>query len=248
MSYLTWISDEKITSCVRDVLSKGLNGIKKSEKDFHRNGIDPFSAAFDAACQNISLDEWIKLEKTRQAQKSLQNALGNFHQQVLAQIDGWTIPEENFIDLVCEARKLVVEVKNKHNTVKKSDLKNVYDELQEAVMHKTSLYRGFVGIYTTIIPNNHQPFNREFTPPDNATKTQKPSNSLIREMDGYTFYALASGSEHALAELYQALPLIIKAVLAEDAFQTLPQDKLDNLIASPILQQLFVATFGQTLP
>lgn len=244
MPYLSWISDEKISNCVRNVLSKGFEGIKKSEKSFYRNGIDPFSATFDAACQNISVQEWMKLERTRQAQKSLQNALGNFHQQVLANIESWSIPEENFIDLVCEERKLVVEVKNKHNTVKKSDLKNVYDELQEAVMHKTSRYRGFTGIYTSIIPNDHQRFNREFTPPDNATKTQKSANALIREIDGYSFYAIATGAEHALAELYQALPLIIKAVLAEDLFQTQPQDKLNDLIKSPALQQLFVETFG----
>lgn len=244
MPYLSWISDEKILSCVREVLIKGYAGIKKSEKNFFRNGVDPFSAIFDAACQNISLEEWVNSERKRQAQKSLQNALGNFHQQVLSHAAGWVIPEENFIDLVCSQRKLVVEIKNKHNTVKKSDLKNVYDELQEAVMHKTSHYRGFTGIYTAIIPADHHRFDKEFTPPDNATKTQKQNNPLIREMDGYSFYALATGSEYALSELYQTLPAIIKAVLAEPQFQTYPQNKLNDLTNSQLFHQFFVEAFG----
>lgn len=244
MPYLTWITDEKITTCVRDVLIKGFEGIDKAAQDFYRNGIDPFSATFDAACNNISMNTWMVSERRRQSQKTLQNALGNFHQQVLAHVAGWAIPDENFVDLVCEDKRVVVELKNKHNTVKKSDLKNVYDELQEAVMHKTSRYRGFTAYYATIIPSSQERFNRPFTPPDNATRTQKSNNPLILEIDGYSFYTLATGCESALAELYQALPIIIKAVLTEDQFQNYPQDHLDQLMADPLRHELFVKAFG----
>ena len=244
MPYLTWITDENIKKCVREVLVKGFEGIEKAKQDFYRNGVDPFSATFDAACNNISMDDWVVSERCRQSQKTLQNALGNFHQKVLSHAAGWAIPDENFIDLVCEEKRLVVELKNKHNTVKKSDLKAVYDELQEAVMHKTSRYRGFTAYYATIIPASHQRFSRLFTPPDNATKTQKPNNPLILEMDGYSFYALATGVEHALTELYQALPAVIRAVLAEVEFQQYPQHQIDQLMADPLRQLLFAEAFG----
>jgi hypothetical protein len=244
MAYLSWIADEKIEACVREVLSKGFEGIKKTDKNLFRNGIDPFSALFDAACHNISLETWMTFERRRQSQKTLQNALGNFHQQVLSKVEGWKIPEENFIDLVCEDRKIVVEVKNKHNTVKKSDLKVIYDELQEAVMHKTSRYRNYTGYYATVIPSSHARFNRMFTPSDNATQTSKPGNELIREIDGFSFYALVTGQETALQALYQVLPVVIKSVLTEDYFQKFPQNQLDSLLASPLRNQLFGEAFG----
>ena len=133
MAYLTWIKDDSLKNCVGEVLTKGLAGIKKSENEFYKNGVDPFSALFDAACQNVTLAQWSNFERKRQAQKTLQNALGNFHQKLLSQLIGWEIPALGFIDLVSDKTKIVAEVKNKHNTVKKSELKSVYDELQTAV-------------------------------------------------------------------------------------------------------------------
>jgi hypothetical protein len=244
MAYLSWITDQNLSDCVRVVLLKGFDGIDKAQKDFYRNGVDPFSATFDAACNNMNIDEWIISERRRQSQKTLQNAIGHFHQRVLSNVDGWIIPDENFIDLVNENQRIVVELKNKHNTVKKSDLKGVYDELQEAVMHKTSRYRGFTAYYITIIPSSHQCFNRPFAPADNATKTLKNENSLIREMDGYSFYALATAYDTALADLYGVLPVIIKTVLAEQRFQQYPQHQLDALMNDPQRHQLFVEAFG----
>jgi hypothetical protein len=59
-----------------------------------------------------------ELERRRQAQKTLQNALGRFHQQVLSKVDGWKIPENNFIDLVAGDRAIVAEVKTSTTRLK----------------------------------------------------------------------------------------------------------------------------------
>ena len=85
---LSWISDADLESCVRQVVNKGLQGIQKSQKDIARNGLDPFSALFDASLQGITLSEWLVSEQRRQAQKTLQNALGHFHQSILSRING----------------------------------------------------------------------------------------------------------------------------------------------------------------
>lgn len=57
MAYLSWITDKNLSDCVRNVLIIGFAGIDKAEKDFYRNGVDPFSATFSAACNNMSIDE-----------------------------------------------------------------------------------------------------------------------------------------------------------------------------------------------
>ena len=244
MPWLNWISDEDLIHCVKDVLRRGLEGIKKAEKDIARNGIDPFSATFDIACSNTDYQTWLVSERRRQSQKPLQNALGAFHQQALSKVNGWRIPDENFLDLVCDERRIVVELKNKHNTVKKSDLKQVYDELQQATMHKTSSYRGYLAYYATVIPKNHEKFDKLFTPPDNATATQKPENSLIREIDGYSFYGLVTGNENALKDLYQILPDVIKVALIDADFSDNGLAPNQNLKQDPMWNHLFLQTFG----
>lgn len=241
MPYLHWIADEHLKACVTEVLKKGLQGIKKSEADFYRNGIDPFSALFDAACQGVSLEQWSTFERKRQAQKTLQNALGNFHQNLLAHVAGWQRPAEGFVDLVSEKQQIVAEVKNKHNTVKKSDLKNVYDELQAAVMHKTSKYQGYTAYYVTVIPSTTKRLNTEFTPSDNETKTVRQVSSRIREIDGYSFYALVTGEPNALQQLYAALPSVIKDVLAE---LKLPNAQIAGLSQEPLFAELFAKAFA----
>jgi hypothetical protein len=244
VTHLTWITDNNLKTGVREVITKGLAGIDKSDKSFYRNGIDPFSALFDAACQGITLEQWLNLERKRQAQKTLQNALGNFHQQLLAKVADWEIPNLGFVDLVSEKYKVVAEVKNKHNTVKKSDLKDVYDELQNAVLHKTSRYNGFKAYYVTVIPASSKRFKKEFTPSDNETKTVRQGNKQILEIDGYSFYALVTGEENALKQLYQALPAVIKEVLAEPQFQTFPNGQIAALSQEPLFAELFAKAFG----
>ena len=241
MTYLTWIADDDLKACVREVLTKGLAGIAKSDKSFYRNGVDPFSALFDAACQGITLEQWLNLERKRQAQKTLQNALGNFHQKLLSHVNGWEIPALNFVDLISEKTKVVAEVKNKHNTVKKSDLKAVYNELQAAVLHKTSKYHGYTAYYVTVIPASTKRFEKEFTPSDNETKTVRQANKQILEIDGYSFYALVTGEQDALKQLYLALPKVIKEVLAEQKF---PNDQIAALSREPLFAELFVRAFG----
>lgn len=241
MPYLTWIADDNLKVCVREVLSKGVAGIKKADKNFYRNGVDPFSAVFDATCQSISLEQWLHFERQRQAQKTLQNALGNFHQKLLSQVKDWEIPALGYVDLISDKAKIVAEIKNKHNTVKKSDLKNVYDELQSAVMHKTSKYQGYTAYYVTVIPASEKRFDKEFTPSDNETKTVRQASKQIREIDGYSFYALATGQHDALKQLYLVLPQVIQELLVE---QNAPLKQTTELSQAPLFAELFAKAFG----
>jgi hypothetical protein len=240
VAYLTWIADDDLKTCVNEVLTKGLIGISKAEKNFYRNSVDPFSALFDAACQNITLAQWLNFERKRQAQKTLQNALGNFHQKLLAKVGDLQIPSLGFVDLVSDKHKMVAEVKNKHNTVKKSDLKAVYDELQAAVLHKTSKYHGYTAYYVTVVPASQKRFSRAFTPSDNETKTLRQANQQILEIDGYSFYALVTGEKDALKQLYLVLPQVIKDLLAE---QKSP-NQIMALSQEPLFAELFAKAFG----
>jgi len=53
------------------------------------NIIDPFLMIFEMGSFNLDSTSWTSNEMVRQAQKTLSNKIGWFHQKMLGSIDGW---------------------------------------------------------------------------------------------------------------------------------------------------------------
>ena len=212
-----------ITAFNRDKLKKILyNRIIKvyedrviNTKDIYRNTLDPFSAVLDAKLLNKNIENWINdVEIPRQNQKSLQNFIGNMHQEVLGTVAGWEdLKTGGVVDLKNDSKKLIAEIKNKHNTTKGNHKKEVYDDLESLL--KTS-FRNYTGYYVEILPENGKIYNKEFTPPDNVTKKRRASNKDIRIIDGKSFYALVTGKDDALEQFYNEFPILIDEILQEN--------------------------------
>jgi hypothetical protein len=213
--FLSFIRDEDLTRHVKKVLDTAHEAFEHSEDKLYSNVIDPFSAVFDALGQGISLDEWMKQEKSRQMQKTLQNALGDFHQDIIGSIPGWeNFPRGKVIDVINKEKRIIAEIKNKYNTTKGSDKKTIYDNLASKIK---SDYKGFTGYYVEIIPKTLEPYDEEFTPPDNVRGRRRRANPKIRVIDGKSFYALASGKDAALRELYYTLPRVTAQILGNNS-------------------------------
>ncbi len=211
MSKLTFISDENLYRHTQAVIDVIKGSLEASEEEFFKNSVDPFSAVFDATSRGITLTEWKEDEKSRQAQKTLQNAIGEFHQGILGSVHGWEDLEKgNVIDLKNDERQIIAEVKNKHNTTKGNHKKAIYDDLAGQL---ASTYQGYTGYYVEVIPQNKKVYDKPFTPSDNETHARRPENESIRVIDGKSFYALATGEVDALKNLYQALPEVINDIL-----------------------------------
>lgn len=207
---LDFISEERLTLICKNIVETGLYAIEKSEEDFNSNIVDPFSALFDSAISRISLSEWRKREKSRQMQKTLQNAIGTFHQQVLGSIDGWEdLGIGEIVDLRSSNRKILAEIKNKWNTTKGNHKVRIYDDIKNLL--KRSEYVGYTGYYVAILSKTC--LDIPFTPSDNEKKCKRPENTSIREIDGASFYALATGDKYALKKLYNILPYILTNIL-----------------------------------
>ena len=98
---LDWIDDDKLLSAVDALLKKAKEAQTLAVDDFGRNVIDPFSAVFEIYGFNIDFNTWKASETTRQAQKTLQNHIGDFHQTVLGFVDGWeNMGTGNIIDFL----------------------------------------------------------------------------------------------------------------------------------------------------
>lgn len=233
MALLPFIEDELLIKHVSWVLSLANSASLDEEKEFYRNSVDPFSAIFDAARQEIPLSKWVELEKVRQGQKALQNRLGDFHQAILGSIYGWEdLTKGNLIDIKSDSKKIVAEIKNKYNTTKGSDKTQIYDNLLFAIENH---YDGFKGYYVEVIPKNKKVYDIPFTPSDNKTSTRRPINQDIRVIDGKSFYALASGYEDALKMLYEVLPKAIGVVLSRPT---------EDIIKDSLFTTFFEQTFS----
>ena len=112
MPLLPFISDKDLIKYTKEVLDKTGIAEVEAENKLYSNVIDPFSALFDAMRHNMTLDEWLVQEKARQIQKTLENAVGYFHQKVLGSMAGW----ENAglggsYDVKNSDKKIIAEIK-----------------------------------------------------------------------------------------------------------------------------------------
>jgi hypothetical protein len=218
MPYLKWVSDADLIGAVKDLLEIAKNAKIHANKNFGINVIDPFSAIFEMSGFGMTFDDWIKSEEARQAQKTLQNFIGDFHQKILGFCKGWqNLHVGNIIDLVNDGQKIIAEVKNKYNTISGGKLADLYWSFESGVMNKTSIYKGYTAYHVCIIPHRPPRNNDEFTPSDKEQGQRCPSNKLIRQIDGASFYALASGDYDALKDLFEVIPFVISDITKNDS-------------------------------
>lgn len=203
----------KLKEALKDTITSGYLA-RHSKPDIYKNTLDCFSAVLDAKILGKNLNSWIDdVETNRLTQKTLQNEVGNIHTKVLATISGWEdLAVGKVLDLQNQERRIVVEMKNKHNTTKGNHKKDIYDDLASIIEKQP----GYTGYYVEVLPKQGQRYDRPFCPTDNARSGEKrPRRDDIRIIDGYSFYALVTGKENALEYFYEIFPLIISDVLRD---------------------------------
>lgn len=225
---LPFISDENLYRHVKTVLDKYRRGLEEASENVDKNVIDPFSAVMESGYHNITILEWLQtIEKSRRSGKSLSNAMGTFHEDVIGSVKNWRRLEVgNVIDVVNDEDKIIADIKNKWNTTKGNHKPNVYDDIKDRLERQ---FKGYIGYYVEIVPKN-PPYNVPFIPSDNKVGKQikdaklagdkvrnqkllldykRPVNEKIRRIDGKSFYHLVTGYENAIELLYEVLPKVI---------------------------------------
>ncbi|NHZ72211.1 MAG: Eco47II family restriction endonuclease [Aquificales bacterium] len=215
MAYLSYISDQILKREVKYVLDKAAAKNASAFKDFNKNVIDPFGAIFEAPNFKTH-DEWKNSELARQAQKTIQNHVGVFHQKVLGEVHGWQdLGTGEVVDLICAERRIIAEVKNKFSTVTGGKKAEQYHSLNNLISLKHSRFKDYTAFFVNIIPRKPARMDDPFTPSDKETGKKCPINEKIRIIDGASFYELVTGEEKALETLHKVLPQVI-----EDIYRT----------------------------
>ncbi|MBW4574433.1 MAG: Eco47II family restriction endonuclease [Aphanothece sp. CMT-3BRIN-NPC111] len=226
MSYLPYISDNDLRTAAQRVVDCILATQAATEQAMYKNVIDPFSAIFDGAVQGFTLNEWLVKERARQVQKTVQNQIGYFHQNILGSIYGWRRLSHG-LDICNDTRMIFAEIKNKYNTVKASDQFGIYDYLLFRLSEPA--YQGYTAYYVEIIPKGKKYYDKPFTPSDRAISTRKPLNENIRQISGQAFYDLATGQSGALSMLFDVLPDVISEVSGLDKLSKQQQESFRSL-------------------
>lgn len=201
-----FIEKEKFEKIVKKLSSEYQVILKRF--DFFKNRIDPFSALAQMFFQDRDFDSWEIVERDRQLQKSLQNKIGDFHQNLIANMTGWK-EAPKIGDAINEEKKMIVEVKNKYNTEKGEKKAKVYDNL--ATLLKDKKYSDYKAYYLYIIRKGEF-VNKPFEPSDNQTKSRRKKREDIREIDGISFYTLVTDDKLFLKKIYIEMFNVLKEV------------------------------------
>jgi len=87
--YLDFITDEHLLDCIKNLYDSYVKAkANVSKKKFYNNKIDTFKLTFDAHFNNLSENKVIETEVLRQIDKSINNSIGTFHEQILGGIKG----------------------------------------------------------------------------------------------------------------------------------------------------------------
>lgn len=213
-TYVSFASDESVRQAMCRLISRIKDGQLRAREQFHRNVIDPNAMFFEMlSFSDMDPVLWRKQEEQRQAQKSLVQALGDFHQDIIGSISGWrSLGVGGEVDVVRDptdaAGGIIAEIKNKHNTITGASRINMYNGLYDLVVPRRSIYHGYTAYLVEMLPAGGRSYDENFTPPDRSTGVRAASHDKVRVIDGRSFYELATGKKGALRQLFEALPKI----------------------------------------
>lgn len=193
MSRLSWMADGKLTRILFATLERAQAASDEAEGRMKKNVIDPFSSLISAATFGVTEGNMLSsAQQAESASKGIASAVGSFHQQILGKVEGFRDHDAGY-DLECASRQIIAEVKNKHNTMNAANRREVINELETAIRQKSGRWDAFLVI---IIPKKPERYRKQI-------------GKEIYEVDGASFYELATGSRTALHDLYYAVEDII---------------------------------------
>jgi translation elongation factor EF-G len=221
--YVDFVSDEHLLNCVANLHKaylKAKNNITK--KSFYSNKVDTIKLTFDAKFNAIDEETLIQSEILRQIDKSINNSIGTFHEQVLGGISGFEMGKLSGFDIKATDDTLFADIKNKHNTMNSSSSESLFQKLARYA----DTYKKANCYWVQILAKSS--FNEKWTSEING---KEYSHSRVFKISGDQFYALLSGQEDALFQLYKVLPTAINYYLmaVEKETKTIENSAFDEI-------------------
>lgn len=203
--YVNFITDEHFLTCIGNLHNaylKAKNNITK--KNFYSNKVDTIKLTFDSKFNDIDEEKLIQSEILRQIDKSINNSIGTFHEQILGGIKGFEAGNLSGYDIKATDNTLFADIKNKHNTMNSSAAEALFQKLKRYADD----YKQAKCYWVQILAKGS--FCELWSGDING---KEYSHSRVYKISGDQFYALLSGQQDAMFQLYKALPSAIKDYL-----------------------------------
>ena len=231
---LGFISDKDIFEHVKETVQRYSANINL--KEFNKNIIDPIKLTFDAKVYGRTMEEVVASECIRQMDKSNNNHIGYFHQNLFRYAgNGWSVPVEGF-DVVNEEKHIFVEMKNKHNTLNSAAAQKTYMKMQNKIIRDSKATCMLVEVIATRSQNK--------TWIATVDKEQF-NNENIRRVSIDKFYEVVFNDSLAFVKLCRVLPDVLDDVISELGNSTNKNTVFTELAAiSPnIMKSLYLLAF-----
>ena len=178
---------------------------------FNRNIIDPIKLTFDCKILNKSIVSIVEEEIGRQKDKSNNNFIGYFHQNIFKYIKNCTVPQTGW-DVIYSngSNKIVVELKNKHNTMNDSSSRDTYLKMKN-YLDRNPQDQCFL---VEVIASKSQNITWE-----KLINKEKYHDDRIRRVSIDKFYSIITGDDEAFLKLCKSIPLVIDEILQYKPFQ-----------------------------
>lgn len=227
--YVSFITDEHLLYCVAELHNAYVKAkAKLSKRKFYSNKIDVFKLSFDEKFNDLKEEELIKFEISRQIDKSVNNAIGTFHENVLGGINGFEKGITAGFDIRALNNTLFADIKNKHNTMNSSSAESLFQKLARYADD----YKGATCYWVQVLSTDS--FNEQWFSVING---KEYSHLRVRKISGDKFYELLTGDSDALFKTYKALQIAIPDYLS--TINTTSSD--DNDILNDISETATIA-------
>ncbi|WP_026878166.1 Eco47II family restriction endonuclease [Ignatzschineria larvae] len=226
---LNFISKADFTKHVEETIKKyGDKLIPYDVNKFNANIVDPIKLLFDKTVYRFSWEEIIKNEIFRQRDKSNNNDIGYFHQNLFSYIQNCTVPDQGW-DVIYhqeggialpdndQVSTIYVELKNKHNTMNSASAGKTYIKMQHQLLSDDDCACFLV----EAIAKTSQNIKWETT-----VDKKRVSHKRIRRVSIDQFYALVTGDPQAFYKICMALPTVIEEVMKQSSEIKTPVDQV----------------------
>lgn len=224
---LDFISEENFKKHVQATILKYGEKLESFDlKRFNSNLVDPIKLIFDKSVYKTSWEEIVNNEIFRQRDKSNNNDIGYFHQNIFSYFDGCEVPQEGW-DVIYRnpdgivmpdgevVHTLYVEMKNKHNTMNSASSAKTYIKMQSQLLDDDDC----ACMLVEAIAKYSQ--NVKWTTKVDGKSVQ---HKRIRRVSMDQFYAIVTGDENAFYKMCMTLPEVINAVVQEEGVVEVPED------------------------
>ncbi|MCB0714309.1 MAG: Eco47II family restriction endonuclease [Ignavibacteriae bacterium] len=204
-TYVEFISDQHLTQCVANLHAAYVKAkADVSKAKFYNNKVDTIKLTFDSLFNQIDQASIIQAEILRQIDKSINNSIGTFHEQVLGGIEGVEVGSLSGFDIKAKDDSLFADIKNKHNTMNSSSAESLFQKLARYADD----YKKAKCYWVQILAKGS--FEEKWEAEING---KEYSHSRVYKISGDRFYALLTGQDDALFQLYKVLPQVVKDYL-----------------------------------